>query len=171
MTPADANPESKEPAFRYFDPQPLPSQWDVPLPGGGGAVLEEKELWKQAYFYLRVSLVVFVFIFQSMATCQLQLFVTPVYLVSQEKYLAILRYSQELFGVAMVSLHQLFAPTTFVLYKDASIPGPLFTKPSIVSSPSCKVALDDLKFQLDFPDRIDTISNHQLYSDWIYIGA
>lgn len=166
---ASSKSDNTAPAPRYFDPAPLPKQWDVPLPGGGGAVLHEKELWRKAYFYLNVFLVVFVFIFESLVTFQLQLFSTPLYLIDKEKFYAVIHYSQKLFGVAMVSIHQLFAPTTFIIYQDATIPGPLFCKPCV--PPSQKVSLDDMKESLVLPKRIILISNHQLYSDWIYIWA
>lgn len=152
---------------RYFDPDPLPNQWDVPIPGLDGVKLREKELWRQIYFYFKASSVMICFLITTFVTVQTQLLVAPVYLIDKLKYRKILHYTQKLFGCAMVSLHQLFAPTTFVLYKDPSIEGSLLARPDL--APGQRVSLDDLKPGLSLPERLILISNHQLYSDWIYI--
>ncbi|KAG0049727.1 hypothetical protein BGZ83_005434, partial [Gryganskiella cystojenkinii] len=63
------------------------------------------------------------------------------------------------FGAFLLKMNQLFAPSDFVLTGDASIRGILN-----------KTKTDELQQTvLDMPERMIFISNHQIYSDWMYL--
>ncbi|KAK9701433.1 hypothetical protein K7432_011724 [Basidiobolus ranarum] len=68
-----------------------------------------------------------------------------------------INYSQRLFGVLLVAITELFAPSSFVITADPEA-ADIFNNTS----------KDSLK-QLSFPDRIILIANHQIYADWIYL--
>ncbi|KAI9295889.1 acyltransferase-domain-containing protein, partial [Neoconidiobolus thromboides FSU 785] len=96
-------------------------------------------------FYIKTGLVIIMFIFSAIVINSLQIICLPLALFDRKKFDNIIHFTQQLFGISMVAFHQLFAPTSFILYKD------------------------NYKTKLNLPERLLLICNHQLYSDWIYI--
>ncbi|ORY05523.1 acyltransferase-domain-containing protein [Basidiobolus meristosporus CBS 931.73] len=72
-------------------------------------------------------------------------------------YERFISYSQRLFGILLVAITELFAPSSFVISADPEA-ADILKNPTSASLPL-----------LSFPDRIILIANHQIYADWIYL--
>ncbi|RHZ70587.1 hypothetical protein Glove_269g37 [Diversispora epigaea] len=68
-------------------------------------------------------------------------------------------YTQRCYGNILVSMNQFFAPSKFIITVDKSAK-------NIVSTWSDG---NNSKFELDMPERLILMANHQIYADWIYI--
>ena len=64
--------------------------------------------------------------------------------------------TKQAFGLVITSVTQWFSPTVIRVSGDASVRGQL------------KVT-EDGRLETDFPHRLVMITNHQLYSDWLYL--
>lgn len=85
-----------------------------------------------------------------------QLLGTPLYLISKDYYYAWMALTKQSFGIVIVTITQWFAPTLVRVSGDASVRGQIRRT-------------DDGRLQTDFPERLIVISNHQLYTDWVYL--
>ena len=85
-----------------------------------------------------------------------QLLGTPLYLVNKDIYYAYMALTKQSFGLLIITLTQWFSPTIMRVSGDESVRGQLRqTK--------------DGRLELDFPERLVMIANHQLYTDWLYL--
>lgn len=81
---------------------------------------------------------------------------TPLALINQDWYNAWIAFTKQSFGLLTMTLTQTFSPTKVIVSGDASVRGQILRKP-------------DGTLLLDFPQRIVLISNHQIYTDWLYL--
>lgn len=85
-----------------------------------------------------------------------QLLGTPLYLVNRDYYYAWMALTKQSFGLLIITITQWFAPTLIRVSGDASVRGQMR-----------KTA--DGRLETDFPERMVLISNHQIYTDWLYL--
>ncbi|CAG8970759.1 hypothetical protein HYALB_00001544 [Hymenoscyphus albidus] len=85
-----------------------------------------------------------------------QLLGVPLYWISRDWYYAYMAQTKQSFGIAVTTLTQWWAPTVVRISGDAS-----------VANEMRKTA--DGRVELNFPERIVMIANHQIYSDWLYL--
>ncbi|KAG9295389.1 hypothetical protein G9A89_013418 [Geosiphon pyriformis] len=65
--------------------------------------------------------------------------------------------TQKSFGVLLMAINQFFAPSNFVITTDDS------------AKDVIKQTWNGAKVELNIPERIVLIANHQIYADWLYI--
>lgn len=80
----------------------------------------------------------------------------PLYLINQDYYYAYMALTKQTFGLLIVTVTQWFSPTIIRVSGDSSVRGQL-------------MRTKDGRLQTDFPERLVMISNHQLYTDWLYL--
>ena len=80
----------------------------------------------------------------------------PLYLINQDYYYAYMALTKQTFGLLIVTVTQWFCPTIIRISGDKSVRGQL-------------MRTKDGRLQTDFPERLVMISNHQLYTDWLYL--
>lgn len=80
----------------------------------------------------------------------------PLYLINRDYYYAYMALTKQSFGLLIITLTQWFSPTVVRVSGDKSVQGQL------------RRSKDGL-LQVNFPERLVMISNHQLYSDWLYL--
>ncbi|RKF77376.1 putative acyltransferase [Golovinomyces cichoracearum] len=85
-----------------------------------------------------------------------QIIGAPLYWINQNYYYAYMAMTKEAFGIIVTILTQVWAPTVIRVSGHSSVAGQIR-----------KTA--DGRLELNFPDRLVLIANHQLYSDWIYL--
>jgi hypothetical protein len=85
-----------------------------------------------------------------------QLLGTPLYVFSRETYYAWMALTKQSFGLLITTITQWFSPTTIRVSGDKSVRGQL-------------KKTSDGRLEVDFPERLVLIANHQLYSDWLYL--
>ncbi|CAG8484150.1 7683_t:CDS:2 [Funneliformis mosseae] len=68
-----------------------------------------------------------------------------------------IKHTQRCFGILLVAINQFFAPSNFVITLDKSTEDIL------------KQSWNGAKIDLDMPERLILIANHQIYADWVYI--
>jgi 1-acyl-sn-glycerol-3-phosphate acyltransferase len=85
-----------------------------------------------------------------------QLFGTPLYLIDKDYYYAWMALTKQSFGIAIITITQWFAPTLVRVSGDASVRG-LIRRAA------------DGRLETDFPERLILVSNHQIYTDWLYL--
>ena len=81
---------------------------------------------------------------------------TPLYLINKDYYYAYMALTKQTFGLLIVTVTQWFCPTIIRISGDKSVRGQL-------------LRTKDGRLQTDFPERLVMISNHQLYTDWLYL--
>jgi len=81
---------------------------------------------------------------------------TPLYLINQDWYNAWIAFTKQSFGLLTMTLTSAFAPTKVIVSGDKSVRGQL-------------LKTTDGQLLLDFPQRLVLISNHQIYTDWMYL--
>ena len=81
---------------------------------------------------------------------------TPLYLIDQDYYYAWMALTKQSFGIVIITITQWFAPTLVRVSGDASVRGQIRRAP-------------DGRLETDFPERLIIISNHQIYTDWLYL--
>ncbi|KAG9248092.1 acyltransferase-domain-containing protein [Calycina marina] len=96
----------------------------------------------------------------TIATCisivTTQLVGLPLYWYNKDLYYAYMALTKQSFGIYVTSFTQWWSPTVVRISGDASVAGEL-------------VKTENGGVQLQFPDRLVLIANHQLYSDWLYL--
>lgn len=80
----------------------------------------------------------------------------PLYFINRNYYYAYMALTKQSFGLLITTLTQWFSPTVVRISGDKSVRGQL-------------IRLPDGRFHTNFPERLVMISNHQLYSDWLYL--
>ena len=85
-----------------------------------------------------------------------QLIGAPLYFFNKDYFYAYMAVTKQCFGLILISLTQWFSPTVTRVSGDKSVRGQLWQA-------------KDGTLVTDFPERLVMISNHQLYSDWIYL--
>ena len=80
----------------------------------------------------------------------------PLYLINQNYYYAWMAFTKQQYAIFLTLLTQWFAPTPVIVSGDASVQGHLR-----------KTA--DGRLATLFPERVVVMSNHQLYTDWLYL--
>ena len=81
---------------------------------------------------------------------------TPLYLISKDLYYAYMALTKQSFGLLIITLTQWFSPTIVRISGDESVRGQLRQT-------------EDGRLEMDFPERLVLIANHQLYTDWLYL--
>ncbi|PKY48579.1 acyltransferase [Rhizophagus irregularis] len=76
---------------------------------------------------------------------------------SHSYYQSYIKHTQRCFGILLVAINQFFAPSNFVITVDKSAKGVL------------KQSWNGAKVELDMPERLILIANHQIYADWLYV--
>lgn len=85
-----------------------------------------------------------------------QLLGTPLYLINRDLYYSYMALTKQSFGLLIITLTQWFSPTIVRVSGDESVKGQLRQT-------------EDGRLQLDFPERLVMIANHQIYTDWLYL--
>ena len=80
----------------------------------------------------------------------------PLYLINRDYYYAFMALTKQSFGLVIITLTQWFSPTVVRISGDKSVQGQLRRSKNGL-------------LQINFPERLVMISNHQLYSDWLYL--
>lgn len=80
----------------------------------------------------------------------------PLYLINSNYYYAWMAFTKQQYAIFLTLLTQWFAPTPLIVSGDASVQGHLRKTP-------------DGRLETDFPERVVVMSNHQLYTDWLYL--
>ncbi|KAF7596264.1 hypothetical protein BBP40_002408 [Aspergillus hancockii] len=85
-----------------------------------------------------------------------QLLGSPLYLIHKRYYYAYMAYTKQSFGLVITALTQWGCPTFVRVSGDKSVRGQIhLTK--------------DGQLKTQFPERLVMLSNHQVYTDWIYL--
>lgn len=85
-----------------------------------------------------------------------QLLGTPLYLFNKDLYYAYMALTKQSFGLLIITLTQWFSPTIVRVSGDSSVRGQLRQS-------------EDGSLEMDFPERLVMIANHQIYTDWLYL--
>jgi 1-acyl-sn-glycerol-3-phosphate acyltransferase len=85
-----------------------------------------------------------------------QLIGTPLYFINKDYYYAWMSLTKQSFGIVIITITQWFSPTLVRVSGDASVRGQI------------RRAADG-RLETDFPERLILISNHQIYTDWLYL--
>src|SRR3954447_7463876 len=85
-----------------------------------------------------------------------QLVGTPLSLINKDYYYAWMALTKQSFGIVIITITQWFSPTLMRVSGDASVRGQI------------RRAADG-RLETDFPERLVLISNHQIYTDWLYL--
>lgn len=91
-----------------------------------------------------------------MAICVTQLIGAPLYLINKYYYYSYMAYTKQCFGLVLGAVTQWSSPTLFRISGDASVRGQIH------------ISKDGL-LETRFPERLVMISNHQVYTDWVYL--
>lgn len=81
---------------------------------------------------------------------------TPLYIFNRDYYYAYMALTKQSFSLLMTSITQWFSPTLIRVSGDASVSGQLRKT-------------EDGMLEAYFPERMVMLSNHQLYTDWLYL--
>ena len=85
-----------------------------------------------------------------------QLLGSPLYFFNRDYYYAYMALTKQSFGLLIVTITQWFSPTVIRVSGDKSVRGQLMrTKDGLLKT--------------DFPERLIMMTNHQLYTDWLYL--
>ncbi|KAF2819098.1 acyltransferase-domain-containing protein [Ophiobolus disseminans] len=109
--------------------------------------------WKQA---LRMFLFAAYFNGSIMAIFVTQAIGAPLYLYSKDLFYAWMAMTKQHFGVVSTTMTYWWAPVKMRVSGDESVRGQLRKT-------------DDGRLECDFPERMVLVSNHQIYTDWIYL--
>ncbi|EMD67496.1 hypothetical protein COCSADRAFT_34293 [Bipolaris sorokiniana ND90Pr] len=105
---------------------------------------------------LRMFLFAAYFAGSIMAIAITQYFGCPLYLYSKNLFYAWMAMSKQHFGIVVTTMTYWWAPVTMRVSGDKSMRGQLRkTK--------------DGRLESEFPERLVLISNHQIYTDWVYL--
>lgn len=90
------------------------------------------------------------------AICVTQVIGSPLYLINKRYYYSYMAYTKQSFGLVLAALTEWSSPTLFRVSGDASVRGQIH------------LSKDGL-LETRFPERLVLISNHQVYTDWVYL--
>jgi len=85
-----------------------------------------------------------------------QLIGSPLYYVNRDYYYAYMALTKQSFGILITTITQWFSPTVIRVSWDQSVRGQLHKTP-------------DGRLETSFPERMILLSNHQIYTDWLYL--
>ena len=85
-----------------------------------------------------------------------QLLGSPLYFINIDLFYAYMALTKQSFGLLVTTLTAWFCPTVIRVSGDKSVRGQL-------------LQTKDGRLQLDFPERLVLIANHQIYTDWLYL--
>ena len=85
-----------------------------------------------------------------------QLLGAPLYFVSKDWFYAYMAMTKQYFGLLVTTMTQWWSPTVVRISGDKSVTGLLKQKA-------------DGMLQVDFGERAILLSNHQIYTDWLYL--
>ncbi|KAL1302467.1 hypothetical protein AAFC00_002859 [Neodothiora populina] len=85
-----------------------------------------------------------------------QLLGLPLYFYNRDYFYAYMAVTKQYFGLLATVGTQWWSPTVIRVSGDSSVSGQL-------------KQLADGRLELDFPERIVLIANHQIYTDWLYL--
>ncbi|EMD92575.1 hypothetical protein COCC4DRAFT_58130 [Bipolaris maydis ATCC 48331] len=105
---------------------------------------------------LRMFLFAAYFAGSIMAIAITQYFGCPLYLYSKNLFYAWMAMSKQHFGIVITTMTYCWAPVTMRVSGDKSMRGQL-------------KKTKDGRLESDFPERLVLISNHQIYTDWVYL--
>lgn len=80
----------------------------------------------------------------------------PLYFYNKDYFYAYMALTKQYFGLLATIGTQWWSPTVIRVSGDSSVKGQLKQLP-------------DGRLELDFPERIVLIANHQIYTDWLYL--
>ena len=80
----------------------------------------------------------------------------PLYFINRDYYYAYMALTKESFAIVVITVMQWFSPTVVRVSGDKSVRGQL-------------LQTKDGRLETHFPERLVMITNHQLYSDWLYL--
>jgi 1-acyl-sn-glycerol-3-phosphate acyltransferase len=90
------------------------------------------------------------------AICATQVIGSPLYFINKYWYYSYMAYTKQCFGLVITAATHWASPTLFRVSGDASVRGQIH------------LSKDGL-LETCFPERLVMISNHQVYTDWIYL--
>ena len=113
---------------------------------------------KHGSFMEILRLLVFVSWFVGCSVCvnATQLVGAPLYFVNKDYYYAYMAMTKQNFGIFIVTLTQWFSPTVVRVSWDSSVRGQLRKSPQGL-------------LETNFPERMILTTNHQIYTDWLYL--
>jgi 1-acyl-sn-glycerol-3-phosphate acyltransferase len=117
----------------------------------GGAI--KHGTWDQA---LRMLLFGLYFNLSCICIIISQLIGAPLYFYDKNLYYAWMAMTKQHFGLVLTTMTQWWAPTTVRISGDETVRGQLRQT-------------EDGRIECDFPERMVLISNHQIYTDWVYL--
>jgi len=85
-----------------------------------------------------------------------QILGSPLYFIDKDYYYAWMALTKQSFGIVIITVTEWFAPTLVRVSGDASVRGQI------------RRAADG-RLETDFPERLVMTSNHQIYTDWLYL--
>ncbi|KAJ4982536.1 lysocardiolipin acyltransferase [Stagonosporopsis vannaccii] len=143
--PSDAPAARQQPSGRPT----LPSRSSSHHPAGKvkhGALMQFLRMCAFAAYF--TSSIVAIFLTQAIGA--------PLYYYSRDLFYAWMAMTKQHFGVVITTMTYWWAPVTMRISGDASVRGQLRKTP-------------DGRIECAFPERLVLISNHQIYTDWIYL--
>ncbi|KAH7087383.1 acyltransferase-domain-containing protein [Paraphoma chrysanthemicola] len=109
--------------------------------------------WQQA---LRMFLFAVYFNGSCLAIAVTQFIGAPLWFYSKDLFYAWMAMTKQHFGIVSATMTYWWAPVTVRVSGDESVRGQL-------------KKTEDGRLECDFPERMVLISNHQIYTDWIYL--
>lgn len=105
---------------------------------------------------IRISVAVTWLLLCTLSTAVTQYLGVPLYFLNRDYYYAYMALTKQSFGLVITTITQWFTPTMIRVSGDKSIRGQLLLS-------------NNGRLHTKFPERLVMISNHQLYSDWLYL--
>lgn len=81
---------------------------------------------------------------------------SPLYFINKDYYYSYMAFTKQNFGLAITALTEWWCPTYIRVSGDESVRGQI-------------QLMKDGRLKLQFPERLVLVSNHQVYTDWIYL--
>lgn len=85
-----------------------------------------------------------------------QLIGAPLYYINKNYFYAYMALTKQCFGILMITITQVGAPTIVRVSGDDSVKGQIHLTA-------------DGRLKTEFPDRLAFVANHQVYTDWVYL--
>ena len=85
-----------------------------------------------------------------------QLLGSPLYFINKDYFYAYMALTKQSFGLLITTVTAWFSPTIIRVSGDKSVRGQLWQT-------------EDGRLELDFPERLILVANHQIYTDWLYL--
>lgn len=81
---------------------------------------------------------------------------SPLYFINKDYYYSYMAFTKQNFGLVITALTEWWCPTYIRVSGDESVRGQV-------------QLMEDGRLKLQFPERLVLVSNHQVYTDWIYL--